>query len=392
MTDGERCACVLAAQRLKAAVLDYKCFPNDFTSLAADAVEACPPRELAAGGSCHSKVLGVASALDGTYAAFYRVDAEKLGRNEFGYGRDLRFTLGRPGAWTVPACGYEWSGDWDVRKRPWLKKVGGDGGWSRPYADPVTGDLLESYVLPLRRDGAVVAVVVAGTFPVASRKPKRAAEPDWVALPDPKLKSRLLYANPVCLLTTWGFADGAWTRNAMTISWLTCMNNAGDVLLSLNTRRHSAAAVVSGRDFGLSIPTADLAALVLAVGGRSGRKGPKFGAVPGLAAVAPDVAEAPKNGFAALMDDSSDDDDAPAASPDRPPPLFYVDGCVARLRCRVTATLDGGDDEHHVLVAKIEDAHVREDYWDGKTFGAESADLPPFLAFLGSQTFGHVSR
>ena len=94
MTDGERCACVLAAQRLKAAVLDYKFFPNDFTSLAADAVEACLPRELAAGGSCHSKVLGVASALDGTYAAFYRVDAAKLGRNEFAYGRDLRFTLG----------------------------------------------------------------------------------------------------------------------------------------------------------------------------------------------------------------------------------------------------------------------------------------------------------
>ena len=208
-----------------------------------------------------------------------------------------------------------------------------------------------------------------------------AAEPDWVTLPDPKLKSRLLYANPVCLLTTWGFADGAWTRNAMTISWLTCMNNAGDVLLSLNTRRHSAAAVVSGRDFGLSIPTADLAALVLAVGGRSGRKGPKFGAVPGLAAVAPDVAEAPKNGFAALMDDSSDVDDAPAASPDRPPPLFYVDGCVAytssaRLMVLAHACVSAGDTvSHSVSIAPM---------WKPVTPSTTVSTRPPVDATMGT--------
>ena len=46
-------------------------------------------------------------------------------------------------------------------------------------------------------------------------------------------------------------------------------------------------------------------------------------------------------------------------------------------------------EDHHVVVAKITDASVREDYWDGKTFRAPHGRAP-FLSFLGSQSFGHT--
>ena len=85
------------------------------------------------------------------------------------------------------------------------------------------------------------------------------------------------------------------------------------------------------------------------------------------------------------MSDSSDDDEGVAAPPDAP---WFVEGCVARLACVVERRLTEGED-HHVVVAKITDASVREDYWDGKTFRAPHGRAP-FLSFLGSQTFGHT--
>ena len=85
------------------------------------------------------------------------------------------------------------------------------------------------------------------------------------------------------------------------------------------------------------------------------------------------------------MSDSSDDDDGVAAPPDTP---WFVEGCVARLACVVSRRLTEGED-HHVVVAKVTDASVREDYWDGKTFRAPHGRAP-FLSFLGSQSFGHT--
>ena len=159
---------------------------------------------------------------------------------------------------------------------------------------------------------------------------------------EPRLRSRLLYPNPVCLLTTWGEVDGSWRKNVMTISWLTCLNNDADVLLSINARRHSAAAVLSGRAFGLSVPTSDLAAMVLKIGACSGSKTDKLATVEGLAAVEAEETTASKGGFAALMSDSSDDDDGVAAPPDAP---WFVEGCVARLACVVERRLTEGEDQ-----------------------------------------------
>ena len=339
-----RAACELAAYRLREALAD-----KPFIEYGANidmVLMQCLPEEVAS--------FTVASAVDGSQATVHRV-----------------------------------TGDLDTATKtfPWLKRCGLEPGWSRPYTDPKTQSVVISFVAPLVRDGKVVAAVAAGAIPVGARaSKKRPAAPAFLAVTEPRLRSRLLYPNPVCLLTTWGEVDGSWRKNVMTISWLTCLNNDADVLLSINARRHSAAAVLSGRSFGLSVPTSDLANMVLKIGACSGSKHDKLATVEGLAAVEADAeAKAGKGGFAALMSDSSDDDDGVAAPPDTP---WFVEGCVARLACVVKRRLTEGED-HHVVVAKITDATVREDYWDGKTFRAPHGRAP-FLSFLGSQSFGHT--
>ena len=348
-----RAACELGAYRLRAALADNQFIEYD-GSLEAE-LRRCVPDELRHPPE-RGMWIGVASAVDGSCALLQRA-----------VGGAVLHTAKQT-------------------KLPWLKRCGLEPGWSRPYTDPKTQSVVISFVAPLVRDGKVVAAVAAGSIPVGARaSKKRPAAPAFLAVTEPRLRSRLLYPNPVCLLTTWGEVDGSWRKNVMTISWLTCLNNDADVLLSINARRHSAAAVLSGRAFGLSVPTSDLAATVLKIGACSGSKHDKLATVEGLAAVEADDAKASKGGFAALMSDSSDDDDGVAAPPDTP---WFVDGCVARLACVVSRRLTEGED-HHVVVAKVTDASVREDYWDGKTFRAPHGRAP-FLSFLGSQTFGHT--
>ena len=87
---------------------------------------------------------------------------------------------------------YKWHGDdcttgepYDVRVRPWYRHAVERGtGFTDPYADPVTGEGMVSYVAPLRRaDGVIWGVVIAGSF-LDSRGD--AVEPDSVPKPGPK--------------------------------------------------------------------------------------------------------------------------------------------------------------------------------------------------------------
>lgn len=347
-----RAACELAAYRLRDALAGRPFIEYD--AALEPALRACLPEELVSAaprGVC----VGAASAVDGSRAL-------------------LRRSKGETTLDTVQTTAL-----------PWLKRCGPEPGWSRPYKND-DGDVVISFVAPLVRDGKVVAASVAGAIPIGVRGTgkKRPAEPAFLVLTEPKLRSRVLYPNPVCLLTTWGEVDKTWRKNAMTVSWLTCLNNDGDVLLSINARRHSVAAILSGRAFGLSVPTSDHAALVLKVGACSGYKVDKLASIQDLAAVETTEAKAGKGGFAALMSDS-DDEGVLSKPPDAP---WFVEGCVARLSCVVSRRLTEGED-HHVVVAKIREAQVREDYWDGKTFCAPHGKAA-FLTFLGSQTFGHV--
>ena len=65
--------------------------------------------------------------------------------------------------------------------------------------------------------------------------------------------SRLLYPNPVCMLSTPAHMDTGGP-NVMTISWLTPLNNFALILLSVNCKRHTAAKLQACPDFVLNIP------------------------------------------------------------------------------------------------------------------------------------------
>ncbi|CAK0885090.1 unnamed protein product [Prorocentrum cordatum] len=108
------------------------------------------------------------------------MDRAALERGEYAYGRDL--LVGWPrcdgcfrayppaavadaGVDLSAAHVYGWRGAYSVEERPWflhgLRSPPG-GSWTPPYADPVTGEQIVSYVAPL--GGAEGAVVIAGAF------------------------------------------------------------------------------------------------------------------------------------------------------------------------------------------------------------------------------------
>lgn len=313
------------------------------------AIRASLPSELNT-AICHSKVLGVACARDGTYFAAYAMNRSACVGTNCAYGDDLVFSRGKPGLWQMLVDGswepfYEWrSADWDPRDRPWMKATG----WVR-YADPVTKDDIESFVAPFCH-----GVVIAGSFVVEG------GESTWRTLTDPKMVSRVLYSNPVCVLTVR--VDGK--RNSMTLSWLTPVSNDACFVISVSRTRYTASALCeSDRKFGLSVVVAGQEGLVLAIGGCSGAQVNKETVIPDL-------------------DYDGDIDDG----------VFFVRGAVARLSSRILRILYVYA-EQYIVLAKIERAQVLSSYWsNGKVFSPVSPSIPPPLSFLGSKQFAHVCR
>ena len=98
--------------------------------------------------------------------------------------------------------------------------------------------------------------------------------------------------------------------------------------------------------------------------------------------------------------------------------LFAIKGTVAHMRCRVCALLgpqssdnhddatnndssaDKGmqsvaDEDHLLIMAEVVDAYVHSSYWDSnkmvfRPMPKEGGQMPPYLTFFGSQTFGYV--
>lgn len=139
---------------------------------------------------------------------------------------------------------------------------------------------------------------------------------DWIHLTSGKEFSRLLYTNPVCLLSTVDSSnepsgdqvtikkcnrDGATSeknepsthinlqRNVMVLSWLTATNNSGRFLFSINKSRYSTELLATqrsgdidshahktGLEFSLSVPVKGMEELVKDVGSISGRCCCKF--------------------------------------------------------------------------------------------------------------------
>lgn len=66
------------------------------------------------------------------------------------------------------------------------------------------------------------------------------------------------------------------TRNVMTITWLTPTSNNGEFILSMNKRRYSTELILQAQRFVLNIPVAGFEEKILEIGGCSGRDGDKF--------------------------------------------------------------------------------------------------------------------
>ena len=166
----------------------------------------------------HSKCIGFAlpGGREGyqpaEYFAVYLMDRAALSAGQYAYGRDV--LLGWPGSaiaadgegGITDSCGlsrsfrayepskvllesaagdeggsggdvlagalrhvYEWTGEYDVTRRPWFacgRAIESEtGAWTAPYSDPVTAEQIVSYVAPVRTaSGALQAVIIAGAF------------------------------------------------------------------------------------------------------------------------------------------------------------------------------------------------------------------------------------
>ncbi|KAE8876299.1 hypothetical protein PF002_g26351 [Phytophthora fragariae] len=218
---------------------------------------------------------------------------------------------------------------------------------------------------------------------------------DWVAV-DRGMLSRLLYPNPVCLLSVRS-KDGS-ARSLMTITWLTAINNQGGFICSMNATRHTAKFMnQSGAVFVLNVPVRGMEELVLAVGGSTGADMDKFEQL-NVAVCAPGGGE-----LQSTEDATSTSDDqvetkkrklskkelarqeiASAAAQS-----IALRDCVAHLLCRVETVTE--DDGHLLLRCSQLAGWTRRSYWDGRNFiPQEGTDAEPYLTFLGSKVFGYV--
>ena len=195
--------------------------------------------------------------------------------------------------------------------------------------------------------------------------------------------SRLVYANPVCLLSSCQGQE----QNLMTISWLTAVDNNGHLVLSVNKRRQSAVSILSAGTFVLNVPTAQLAKTVLEIGGCSGRD------VDKIERFRADLGGYCLPGWRPLEMWPPSQENRDAGDH-----VFAISGCVAHLVIQVLANLSDLSEipqlsSHHLFVCKVCRAFVHSTYWDGKIFAPRpnmEVATPPYMSFFGSQTFGYV--
>ncbi|KAJ3210033.1 hypothetical protein HDU67_005716 [Dinochytrium kinnereticum] len=232
-------------------------------------------------------------------------------------------------------------------------------------------------------------------------------EDDVVAIAVEKhLLSRLLYANPVCLLTVTAKDPTSDTihQNVMTISWLTALDNMGHFMCSMKMTRHTYSLLKLTNTFTLNIPVAGMEDLILKIGGSSGKDHDK-------------VQDLWKDGWRSRFKERTTEEEPgerfftlcnPGWTPLSESDTMTQDNalavweCAAHLVCRVEEVLERHG--HGILFCVIERGFVRESYWDGRNFSpkpmpstvnpehASSPPIPPpYLSFLGSKRFASIS-
>jgi flavin reductase (DIM6/NTAB) family NADH-FMN oxidoreductase RutF len=224
---------------------------------------------------------------------------------------------------------------------------------------------------------------------------------------DPKMRARLLYPNPVCILACRSppTTPSTFDFNAMILSWLTPINNDGDFIFSINKSRFTAQCLrleeqfqrsqhpatpanellepspsiarmsQHADSFTLSIPVMGMESMVLSIGSCSGRDCNKFTSIPSLSSTSlQNILPSSLHSKLQLPTES----------------LVSVEGCVACIVASITSVAEA-DRFHWLVTASIRTAIVREDYWNGKQFAPKRHALPLFLTFLGTKRFGYVS-
>ena len=232
------------------------------------------------------------------------------------------------------------------------------------------------------------------------------------------LLSRLLYANPVCLVSSMDLSGSR--RNVMTLSWLTPIDNNAHFVCSIKTTRYTiellfgttleAHVVVADDDssvngdsartvacdiaprFVLNVVTEGMEGMVVAVGGRSGRNDHTIDKLEALGITtcipgrpqqqSDETVESEVNTNSHLKRRQKPGNHQQQLQQH---PVIAITHCCAHLVCRVEERQQRGG--HDLLFCVIEEGFVEEEYWDGKRFGGE----PAILSFLGSQSFAAIN-
>jgi Conserved protein/domain typically associated with flavoprotein oxygenases, DIM6/NTAB family len=209
-----------------------------------------------------------------------------------------------------------------------------------------------------------------------------------------------------------------------------------------NARREDNTHQQEQTEFVLSVPVQGMEDLVLNVGKTSGRwKSSKFPldhhhrhrddeirSTDDKPAKKKQMFQRGIDGLAAVRLGCSDQ------APEKENDLFAIQGTVAHLHCRIYRIVDGVDgnaidDDHHLILSEVVDAHVHGDYWnkekkqfrprttrgnvdnyhdddddddervvldhensmkDGQPDRSRPPPPPPYMTFFGSQSFGYV--
>ena len=157
----------------------------------------------------------------------------------------------------------------------------------------------------------------------------------------------------------------------------------------------------------ISVPVHGSEERILAIGGCSGSDTDKFAEFhldvcsPGWQPLPADTVFAEKDPSAAASDDAKEAGASSnaAAMPSAIPaataiadahdlPLIALVDTVAHLCCSVVSHQEV--DGHFLCICKIDSGFVKSSYWNGKNFIPQDDVVPPYLTFLGSQTFALV--
>ncbi|KAL3669465.1 hypothetical protein V7S43_005857 [Phytophthora oleae] len=220
-----------------------------------------------------------------------------------------------------------------------------------------------------------------------------ASSMNWVAV-DKGMLSRLLYPNPVCLLSVCS-GDGS-ARSLMTITWLTAINNQGGFICSMNATRHTANFMnQSGAIFVLNVPVRGMEELVLSIGGSTGANVDKFEefnvtvCAPGGGEIEPVATDSIESKVRTKKPKLSKKELTRLEIASAVAQSIALRDCIAHLLCRVETVTE--DDGHLLLRCTQLAGWTRRAYWDGRNFmPQDGTSAEPYLTFLGSKMFGYV--